>query len=152
MGRSISQKRPWIAALLAVFLTGFGHLYLRRWRRALGWLAASFVVSALLVDSAAVEELMAGSGSPETMLAVSPMLCVVGLSAIDAYLLARAQNATDRSPTGDTSTAVSAESTDGDTIACPHCGSDLDPELEFCHWCTKAVDVDGDRLEDSPDR
>lgn len=151
MARSISRKRPWLAALLAVFLTGFGHLYLRRWRRALGWLAASFAVSVLFVDPAAVEELMAGTGSPETMLAVSPMLVVVGLSVIDAYVLARAQNATSRSSPTDDTTAGSAASTD-DTIACPHCGSDLDPELEFCHWCTKAVDVDGGRPEDSPDR
>jgi len=39
MQRSTSQKRPWLAALLGALVTGFGHLYLRRWRRAVGWLA-----------------------------------------------------------------------------------------------------------------
>ncbi|ADB63152.1 hypothetical protein Htur_4338 (plasmid) [Haloterrigena turkmenica DSM 5511] len=154
MVRPVSQKRPWLAALLAAILTGFGHLYLRRWRRALGWFAASVAVSALFVDPAAVESLLAGTATLETMLAVSPMYVVIGLSAVDAYLLARAQNAQRRPPTTTDAAAINAETADDGTIACPHCGNELDPDLEFCHWCTRAVDVDGsgDRLEGSTDR
>ncbi|WP_455429265.1 DUF7575 domain-containing protein [Haloterrigena gelatinilytica] len=25
-------------------------------------------------------------------------------------------------------------------IACHHCGESLDPDLEFCHWCTRPVE------------
>ncbi|ELZ24563.1 hypothetical protein C477_00085 [Haloterrigena salina JCM 13891] len=153
MVRSISRKRPWLAALLAAILTGFGHLYLRRWRRALGWLAASFLVSALFVDPAAVEKLMAGTVNAETILAMAPMTFVAGLSVVDAYLLARIQNAAARLTTTDDADAdaVSAATAGEGAIDCPHCGNELDPELEFCHWCTKAVDVDGDELEESAD-
>ncbi|PSP91758.1 zinc ribbon domain-containing protein, partial [Halobacteriales archaeon QH_8_68_33] len=24
---------------------------------------------------------------------------------------------------------------------CPNCGEDLDPDLEFCHWCTERTDT-----------
>ncbi|ELZ18614.1 hypothetical protein C477_09916 [Haloterrigena salina JCM 13891] len=29
-----------------------------------------------------------------------------------------------------------------DVIACHHCGESFNPDLEFCHWCTRPV-VDG---------
>lgn len=143
MAQSISQKRPWLAALLAALVTGSGHLYLRRWRRALGWLVVSFGVSVLFVDPAAVDELATGSWNLGTLLAVAPMFIVVGLSVVDAYLLARLQNV-DARPS-DTSTA-----SEDDSIPCPHCGSELDPDLEFCHWCTKPIEnTDRDRVESS---
>ncbi|AGB32729.1 hypothetical protein C488_08777 [Natrinema pellirubrum DSM 15624] len=130
MPKSISQKRPWLAALLAALATGLGHLYLRRLRRALGWIVVSFGVSAAFVDPAAIDALLAGNGTTETLLAVAPMLLVVGLSTVDAYLLAYTQQTrTTPSPPSET------EPTD-----CPHCGNELDPDLEFCHWCTRAVE------------
>jgi len=63
MQRSTSQKRPWLAALLGALVTGFGHLYLRRWRRAVGWLAVLFAVSYVFVEPAAIEALAAGGRS-----------------------------------------------------------------------------------------
>ncbi|OAQ52001.1 hypothetical protein HTG_13550 [Natrinema mahii] len=133
MPKSISQKRPWLAALLAALATGLGHLYLRRLRRALGWIVVSFAVSAAFVDPAAIDELLAGNGTPGTLLAVAPMLLVVGLSTVDAYLLASTQR---------TSTPASTPSETA-TTDCPHCGNELDPDLEFCHWCTRAVENAG---------
>jgi len=44
-------------------VTGFGHLYLRRWRRAVGWLAVLFAVSYVFVEPAAIEALAAGGRS-----------------------------------------------------------------------------------------
>jgi hypothetical protein len=86
---------------------------------------------------------MAGNGGLGTLLEVAPMFLVVGGSIVDAYLLAHAQNTADRS-----SAMTGATTSDEDAVACPHCGNDLDPELEFCHWCTRAVDnVDRDRRE-----
>ncbi|OLZ41615.1 hypothetical protein A6E15_11750 [Natrinema saccharevitans] len=130
MPKSISQKRPWLAALLAALATGLGHLYLRRLRRALGWIVVSFGASVAFVDPAAVDALLAGNGTPETLLAVAPMLLVVGLSTVDAYLLAYTQGTS-------TSTSTPSETV---TTDCPHCGHELDPDLEFCHWCTRAVE------------
>ncbi|SEW31730.1 DUF7575 domain-containing protein [Natrinema salifodinae] len=129
MGQSISRKRPWLAALLAALVTGLGHLYLRRWRRAVGWLAVSFGVTVLFTEPAAVDAFVSGTWGLGTLLAVAPMFLVVGLSIVDAYLLAWAQNA-DARP---------SNTAGEDSIPCPHCGNDLDSELEFCHWCTKPV-------------
>ncbi|WP_222913105.1 zinc ribbon domain-containing protein [Natrinema sp. SYSU A 869] len=138
MPQSISKKRPWLAALLATFATGLGHLYLRRWRRALGWLAVSLGVTALFTDPAAVDEFLTGSWNFDVLLAIAPMFIVVGCSIVDAYLLAHIQNANARS----------SEPSDGDLVSCPHCGNELDPDLEFCHWCTRSVDgTDRDQRE-----
>lgn len=133
MGQSTSQKRPWFAALLAVLVTGLGHLYLRRWRRALGWLALLFSVTALFVDPAALEAL--ANGNTADPVAIAPVLIVGGFSVIDAYLLAYAQNEVTRL----------ADSAEGELTHCPNCGKELDADLDFCQWCTTAVDA----LEDS---
>ncbi|RKD89288.1 zinc ribbon domain-containing protein [Halopiger aswanensis] len=133
MPRSVSQKRPWLAALLAALVTGFGHLYLRRWRRAVGWLVLSVAATALFVDPAAIDEILAGTATPDVLLAVAPSLFITGLSVIDAYLLARAHVVQSQPP------VEGAADTD-DAISCPHCGKDVDPELDFCHWCTTRLD------------
>lgn len=140
MAQSLPQKRPWFAALLAALATGLGHLYLRRWSRGIGWLVASFGASILFVDPAAVDAFLTGNWTLGTLLAVAPLFIVIGLSVVDAYRIAQRQNAAASSSDGSTESAV----------ACPHCGHDLDPELEFCHWCTNSVeDVDRERPEAS---
>ena len=127
MSRSVTRKRPWLAALLAVLVTGLGHLYLRRWRRALGWLVAMFAVAWFLVDPAALDAL--ASGSAVDPLSVAPLLVAGGLSVADAYLLAHAQNRVAR-----------RTPTDGELTHCPYCGEELDPDLDFCQWCTAELD------------
>ncbi|WP_200531073.1 zinc ribbon domain-containing protein [Halorubrum sp. LN27] len=142
MERTTSQKRPWLAALLGALATGFGHLYLRRWRRAVGWFATLFAVTYVLVDPAAIEALAAGE--PVDPLSVAPTLIVGGASVVDAYVVARAQNAIAQATaaTGETrSTDSRAETETGNGVegtvdSCPNCGKDVDPELDFCHWCT----------------
>ncbi|WP_226023732.1 zinc ribbon domain-containing protein [Halomicrobium salinisoli] len=124
MNQSISRKRPWLAALLAAVVTGLGHLYLRRWRRALGWLAAAVGATVLLGEPAALDAL--ASGTAVDPLAAAPSLIVGGLSVVDAYLVARAQNGLARRTTA----------ADGRLTHCPNCGKELDPDLSFCHWCT----------------
>lgn len=136
MVQSISRKRPWLAALLGTLATGLGHLYLRRWLRAAGWLAVLFGVTAVFVDPATIEAY--ADGNAVGVLSIAPILLVTTLSALDAYLLARVQNtvvemsaaAEHRPP----SAAVA------DSRSCPNCGQPLDPELEFCHWCTTELD------------
>lgn len=151
MERTTSQKRPWLAALLGALATGFGHLYLRRWRRAIGWFAALFAVSYAFVDPAAIEALAAGD--PVDPLSVAPTLIVGGASAVDAYVLARAQNAIARArDAADGSVAADARASDetGEKAEnCPNCGREVDPELDFCHWCT--ADLSGSAESDGVD-
>ncbi|RDI72495.1 DUF7575 domain-containing protein [Halopelagius longus] len=128
MSQSVSRKRPWLAALLGALATGLGHVYLRRWRRAFGWVAVLFAVSVLFVDQAALSALAAGDAVDVAEL--TPLLIAGGLSIADAYLLARIQNA-----------AVRLTVTpDGRLNSCPNCGKELDSELDFCHWCTAELD------------
>lgn len=143
MHRSTSPKRPWLAALLGALVTGLGHLYLRRWRRALGWVLVLASVAALFVEPAVPT---APSGwSAADLLSLSPLVLLGGCSVADAYLLAHAHNAVYRL----------SVTPDGELTHCPNCRRELDPDLEFCHWCTtefEAVEVptpeDGDEPRD----
>jgi len=140
--RSVSGKRPWLAALLAAFVTGLGHLYLRRWRRGLGWLLVLFAVTVLFVDPATVDAFATG-GSVDP-LAVAPIYAVGALSVVDAYLVARAGNFVARiTPTED-----------GEFTHCPNCGKELDGDLDFCQWCsTDLGDVEvADRTGEGSER
>jgi uncharacterized paraquat-inducible protein A len=130
MSDSLSRKRPWLAAVLAVLATGLGHLYLRRWRRALGWIVALAGVSVLFVEPSAVDALLAGN--PADPLAMAPIAVVGGFSVVDAYLLATAQNALARRR---------AATDDGELAHCPNCGKELDADLEFCHWCSTDIEA-----------
>lgn len=136
MSQSISQKRPWLAALLGALATGFGHLYLRRWRRGFAWVGVLFAVTVFFVDPAIVEAL--ANRNAVDPIAIAPILLVGSLSAADAYLLAHVHNAATRLPV----------TSDGQLTHCPNCGKELDMDLEFCHWCTTDLsEVD----ESSPD-
>lgn len=129
MNDSLSQKRPWLAALLAVLATGLGHLYLRRWRRAVGWIVALVGASVLFVDPGMVDALLAGN--PVDPLAIAPIAVMGGFSVVDAYLLASAQNALAQRR---------AAVEDGQLTHCPSCGKELDEDLEFCHWCSTDIE------------
>ncbi|MFC6717428.1 DUF6677 family protein [Natrialbaceae archaeon GCM10025810] len=143
MDQSISRKRPWFAALLGFLVTGLGHIYLRRWFRAIGWMLVVMVVSSLFVEPATVEAMW--NGEAVDLRELAPVLLVVTISVADAYALARTQNARSR---GALAEAGAADSTTPETegeapeeaVTCPNCGRDVDPELEFCHWCTTKFD------------
>ncbi|QAU12827.1 zinc ribbon domain-containing protein [Halorubrum sp. BOL3-1] len=162
-----SQLRPVLAAVLALVLPGLGHLTLRRWGRALLWhltivgggvaLFALYEVEPIdpLADPAAV------SAAIPTDVAL-PVALLFALSALDAYLVGRADVAEreradaaaeavrrraasadgDDVPKGDRippNAAVTGE--DGETleVTCPHCGKETDADLDFCHWCTEPL-------------
>jgi len=136
--RTSSQKRPWLAALLGALVIGFGHFYIRRWRRALGWLVTTVGVSVLFVDQSTLDALWTLGGVDP--LSVAPLFVVGALSVIDAYLLARTQNLVARQ----------TPDPDGTLTHCPHCGNELDGDLEFCHWCTTRIeDPAGDRQNEA---
>ncbi|WP_276256442.1 DUF7575 domain-containing protein [Halomontanus rarus] len=138
MGTTASTTRPWLAVLFGLLVTGFGHLYLRRWRRAAGWILLVIAVSSLFVPTAAIETLAAEEMPP--LHQIAPLLLATGASVVDAYILAVRSKYSDAQPSTRPPTHHATE-----TVSCPNCGKTVDPELEFCHWCTtRLTDADPD--------
>jgi len=145
--RESSGKRPWIAALLAVLYPGLGHLYLRLWGRAILWFVFVITSTTLLIPDDAYPStfsvdavLNAAQAIP---LAVSlTVLALSALNVVDAYLMARRMQGGSTSTTDSVGLGTGIGSGgDGDgTQTCPHCGKELDEDLEFCHWCTTELD------------
>ncbi|MFB6183993.1 MAG: hypothetical protein ABEI96_05505 [Haloarculaceae archaeon] len=122
--RTNRRRRSIIAVVLALVYPGLGHVYLREWLRALLWFGLVITSSTLLIP----ESLVPSSLSPDALVAASEQLPgttlailfgITVLSMVDAYWLARKH---------------SDEVSRGDV--CPVCGNEIDPELDFCHWCT----------------
>lgn len=131
----MTRKRPFLAGLLALLYPGLGHIYLRAWKRALGWFVLAIATVALVIPSEVIER-VDPLDSPftvsETVVSaasageLSALFVVVGFSVADAYLLAR------RRQTGQTA----GESTD----RCPNCSKELEDDLEFCPWCATELE------------
>ena len=126
---SHTEKRPWLAAMLAFVYPGLGHIYLREWLRAILWFFLVVTSSTLLVPADAVpgtlsaEALLEAAGNvpPEAALA---LVSITVFSMVDAYWVAKRRNEQVAVMEGNT---------------CPHCGKDVDPDLDFCHWCTERI-------------
>jgi hypothetical protein len=135
MTQTRSHKRPWLAALLSALVPAFGHLYLRRWLRALGWVGLT-LLSTLFVPAATLDALLAGQ--PFAWLDAAPLLAVSLLSVLDAYRLAVVNNHLLRVRSA------------GDTVGvCPDCGRPAEANLSFCQWCGTTLDRTS---ADDPDR
>ncbi|VTT87838.1 hypothetical protein DM2_1172 [Halorubrum sp. DM2] len=148
-----SLRRPWLAALLALVVSGLGHAYLRRWARALGWYLAVTAAVFLFVPDGAVTAAFSGNLPPVRDLA--PPAAVVGASVIDAYVVARRNNREyererDAARAADASAAsvgvdgdpdaASTDAADADgTVRCPECGKETDPTVDFCQWCAEPL-------------
>ncbi|WP_418284586.1 DUF7575 domain-containing protein [Halorubrum sp. DTA46] len=165
-----SRRRPWLAAVLALVISGLGHAYLRRWARALGWYVLITATVVLLVPDAAVDSLFAGDRPP--LIDLAPVLLVVAASVIDAYVLALRNNRAYERETADHNAPEGAAAVDvaaqkktaereagantlssaatqetapdakntADAATCPECGRDVDSELDFCQWCAAPLD------------
>ena len=162
-----NQLRPVLAAVLALAFPGLGHLSLRRWGRALLWhltIVGGGVALLALYNVEAVDPLadpMAASAAVPADVAL-PITLLAALSAIDAYLVGRADAAererADAAAEAIRRRAASAEGDDGPgsatqppaaaasgedgeapEVACPNCGKDVDADLDFCHWCTEPL-------------
>lgn len=128
------DRRPLVAALLSFLQPGLGHLYLRAWLRAVLWAvlwAGSFglLVTTTGVDLSAVDLLAAVFGlfslvENFPVEAALAMFAVTVFATLDSYWLA----------------AHDRQQARNDAAGCPHCGKELDPTLEFCHWCTTRLD------------
>ncbi|SEP23916.1 hypothetical protein SAMN04487948_12533 [Halogranum amylolyticum] len=136
-------KRTWLAVALAIPVVGLGHLYLRRWARAAGWLFLVVVASVFVPPeelealNATWEQGLLATGNAASVpapdfLALAPVLVVGVLSIVDAYLVARRHNAQFRAEQAAVAAGDDAEA----GVECPSCGREVDPELDFCHWCT----------------
>jgi hypothetical protein len=124
-----SEKRPWLAVVLAFFQPGLGHAYLREWLRALVWFFLYVTSFTWLVDEETIPEsfsLDAYVGMVEAMpLGVKlALLSITVFGMLDAYWMAKQRNRASAVDEGTT---------------CPNCGKDLEEDLDFCHWCTEPL-------------
>jgi len=136
--------RAILAAGLSVILPGAGHVLSRDWLRAAAFAGLFLAASAFLLP---IEQLAAAEPTSydeaitqATAMAedTDPMaqffLSFIALFAtIDAAFRALGY------PSGGDG------NTDGTT--CPECGKDVDPDLEFCHWCTTRLEPDAPESE-----
>lgn len=127
-----SHKRAWFALLLTIFVPGLGHAYLELWKRAFLWLGLYLLSTAVFVpDSASPESLSVDAfveASQSIPLHVAGLIVGISLLClIDAYLMTMEIN------------TRANRSVDG-TRVCPHCGKEVDDDLDFCHWCTTRLD------------
>lgn len=151
-----ARRRALIAAAVgllgaALGAAGAGHAYLREWRRAIAWFLVVLGVGLVLV-SVYTDPATVSWQSDLPLEVVLPLLVLSLLSALDAYAVARKQ-ATAPATTaasGEQDSAVSgvrggvsSERSD-EELTCPHCGQEVDPELDFCHWCTEPLERDVD--------
>lgn len=140
------DRRGIIASVFALVYPGLGHVYLRAWLRALGWFVLAIVGAALVVPDSAItayqqggmSALYAASQEFGTDVFIS-LLGIRALNVIDAYLTAIRQ-----------SRAAAAVASDART--CPSCGKEIDPNLDFCHWCTTRLDDPDTDAEEGDDR
>ncbi|ADJ14730.1 zinc ribbon domain-containing protein [Halalkalicoccus jeotgali] len=119
-----NRKRPWLAAALAVPVIGFGHIYLRRWKRAFGWLLVVTAVSTLFVPASALESPAALVAAP--FREVFPLALAAAASVVDAYLIARRERFAEEIR---------------ESRRCPHCARELSAEVGFCEWCGSDLPV-----------
>ena len=118
------RKRPVLAAVLALVYPGLGHLYLRRWFRALVWFGLTASAVFLLVPPTTVPS---GAGFVETFSAMTSsiqdlslqnqllLISMTALQMLDAYMLAL-----DSDP---------ARQQAADEESCPNCGKELDDDV-----------------------
>ncbi|RJT00366.1 zinc ribbon domain-containing protein [Halococcus sp. IIIV-5B] len=126
-----SKKRPWLAAVLGAAVPALGHLYLRRWLRALGWIGLT-LLSTVFVPDATLDALL--SGGSFAWLDALPLLVVSAFSVFDAYRIAVVDNYL---------LQLRAGTADGQIAVCPECGRDVDDDLAFCRWCAEPLDEPG---------
>ena len=133
-GQTASQKRPWIAAALAVIIPGLGHVYARAWVRALLWFIL-FVSSVqfLVPDDVVSDSLSVGVFAELSRSDPSVAFFLIAVSAmnvIDAYLTVSRMNYRRQ------------QQASSQQRKCPNCRKELDEDLEFCHWCTTRLETE----------
>ncbi|QZP37303.1 zinc ribbon domain-containing protein [Halobaculum magnesiiphilum] len=139
LGGPTGRKRPWLAVLLALAVTGLGHAYLRRWLRGFAWLAVTFAAVLLFAPVDMFESVVVSDPQTYPMMPPEVTLVVIA-SVVDAYFVARRINSTSQSSKPDIENEYQSEE---NSLTCPNCGKDLDADLDFCPWCTARIDWGG---------
>jgi peptidoglycan/LPS O-acetylase OafA/YrhL len=124
-----ARRRALVAALVGVIaatvgIAGAGHAYLREWRRAAAWF--SFVLGTGLVLVAVFADPATATPASLPATVTVPVYALLLANAIDAYRVASRPRGSAEGPT------------------CPACGRPVDPDLDFCHWCTRSLDAADD--------
>lgn len=136
-----TEKRPWLAALLSFLWPGLGHAYLRAWARALLWLVLLVSTSLVMIppsiqpEALTIDAIMTAYEQIPTTVSLVVFFLTV-LCSVDAYRLAKERNR--QVVTTDPDGTVQVEN-------CPHCGKELDEDLDFCPWCSHQL------VEETPD-
>jgi len=128
----VTRRRAIIAGLLGAVYPGLGHVYLRAWFRAGSWFVLAVVTVAVVLPPSMIEA--AEAGGLDAIIAASrdlPMAVMVVITGI------RLLNAIDAIWLALSASSKVAGSHEGPT--CTKCGGELDPELEFCPWCSTEV-------------
>ncbi|MFB6281734.1 MAG: zinc ribbon domain-containing protein [Haloferacaceae archaeon] len=138
----MGRHRPWLAAVLALLVVGLGHVYLRRWRRAALWFAV-ILGSGVALSSTFADPSAAAGPTDLPLVVVVPILGLYGVSAADAYRIAREtarQSAVvDEGGGAGAGPPPTGDPPEAEAPACPHCGKEVDPDLDFCTWCTEPL-------------
>jgi hypothetical protein len=132
----MSSRRALIAGVFAVIYPGLGHVYLREWLRALSWFGLALLTAALVVpadiltayETGGLSRLLEASRTLPLASLVA-LLMVRLLNVVDAVRLALVPRRPRDTP---------------DAVTCPECGGEVDPQLDFCHWCTARLDGPAD--------
>ena len=128
----MSRRRAVVAGVLAVVYPGLGHVYLREWLRALSWFGLALLTAALVVPADVLAAYEAGGLS--ALAAASRSL---PLASLVALFLVRILNVMDAVRIA---LAPRRAGGDSDAATCPECGGEVDPQLDFCHWCTAKLE------------
>ncbi len=126
--------RAFAAAGVSVFLPGAGHALLRDWRRAA--LFGLMYVSAIVLFLPSIQELVSAESTMDALALATTELDIFGQFALSFVVFFAAVDAGFRAlgfPPG-------SNQASGDVPACPECGREVDPELDFCHWCTTRLE------------
>ena len=133
--------RALAAAGLSMVLPGAGHALIRDWIRALLFAGIAISAMALLLPFETLAD--AGSVGEATDIFVGETDLVHRLL-LTGIVFWAALDATFRA------TAGAGKGNATDAPSCPHCGRDLDEELEFCHWCTMPLESESEEEEEEP--
>ncbi|WP_435361241.1 DUF6677 family protein [Haloarchaeobius sp. DFWS5] len=121
------RVRVIVAVVLSFLFPGSGHLYLRRWVRALFFLGFTVTVATLAVPQMATESV----GSVDAVLqAAESTMEQVSTGESIALTIVQVAAMTDAYFVGTTA----ARSDEGGP-RCPSCGRELDRDINFCPWC-----------------
>jgi hypothetical protein len=137
----MSSRRALIAGVFAVIYPGLGHVYLREWLRAVSWFGLALLTAALVVPTDVLTAYETGGLS--RLIEASQTL---PLASLVALLMVRLLNVVDAVRLG----LAPRRSDSPDAVTCPECGGEVDPQLDFCHWCTARLERPADAQRGGP--